>query len=138
MDAGREREWCLLIVDDDPGMIFLVERLLQRSLPVEEMPTVFTAATPAEAEGWLARLACHGLVVLSDYDLKATRTGLDVLALAEKACSASVRLLMSGTPRHELPTLAHHPIHDFIPKDAKPMEIVETLSMWLKKARTQG
>ena len=131
------REVCLIIVDDDPAMIFIVERLLRRAIPPEELPHILTAQSPGEALRWLPKLEdCLGLMVLSDFNLKADHTGIDLLGFVAHDRPASIRVLMSGSPMGEIPRLDAHPIHDFIPKDTPREEMATRVASWLGKART--
>lgn len=136
-EAAGLREVCLLIVDDDPDWIFVLQRVLGRALPADELPSILTASSPQHAFDWLTRLDadCLGLMVLADFDLKAERTGMELLCDVAERWARTTRVLMSGSPPGQIPPWRDHSIHAFIPKDAPREEISAELKKWLQHAK---
>jgi response regulator RpfG family c-di-GMP phosphodiesterase len=103
----------LLIVDDDALMTNLLPRKLQSAFTTPLR--IVTATTPEEAAQVLRDERPD--IVLSDYNLRAARTGLDVLADAAEVIPHGVRILFSGHTQREIgAAIAHAPIHGFIEK----------------------
>jgi DNA-binding NtrC family response regulator len=85
----------ILVVDDDE----LLLRILEEVLPEVEglaVDGVATASTPEDAFEKLRSMQPGGLVVLSDFNLKAEINGLQLLARVQKLRPDAVRILFSG------------------------------------------
>lgn len=104
----------ILVVDDDPLMTDLLPRKITRSL-LSPRAQILTARTPDEG----IRLAMEERpdVVLSDFNLRAARDGLDVLEAVGRVCPDAIRILFSAHTRTEVgPRLAAADIHGFVEK----------------------
>lgn len=89
----------ILLVDDDPLMHrMLVPRLQQMGVPVS---LVRSATSPDEALAALDTLSVP-LAVVSDFNLKATRTGLDLLRVVRERRPDATRVLFSGYSLEQL------------------------------------
>lgn len=93
--AGEIR---LLIVDDDPLMTEFLPRRLARAMLTNVR--ILTATTAAGADAIIEREQPH--VILSDYDLRDVRTGIEVLRSAARLAPRSARILFSGHSRREI------------------------------------
>lgn len=121
----------MLIVDDDPLMTDLLPRKLKRTLAGCR---ILTATTPDDGIR-LAREA-RPAVVLSDYNLRAALTGLDVLDEVARIDPAIIRILFTGHARHEIgPRLDRSDLHGFI---EKPLRLDEMMQPLLDILRTRG
>lgn len=86
----------VLLVDDDALMLRILAPRLER-LPVRPpVGKVVTAQTPEDALAALDGLPAGPLVVLSDFNLKASMNGLQLLAEVRKRRPDAVRILFSG------------------------------------------
>lgn len=134
-DAGPAREPpLLLIVDDDALMTTLLPRTLRKGFGPELR--IATATTPDEAARILRELRPD--IVLSDYNLRAVKTGLDVLADAAGVVPDAVRILFSGHTQGEIgPAMDTVPIHGFIEKPFRLDELVEPLARLVQEAGLQ-
>ena len=104
----------ILVVDDDPLMTDLLPRKITRTL-LSPRAHILTARTPDEG----IRLAMDERpdVVLSDFNLRSSRDGLDVLEAVGRVCPDAVRILFSAHTRQEVgPRLAAADIHGFVEK----------------------
>lgn len=93
-----ERASAVLVVDDDPGVLLFLTRLLNRVLPAGELPPIETAANPAEARCILERLDPEAgpWVVLSDFNMGTPENGIDLLEEIARRQPEARRVLMSG------------------------------------------
>ena len=88
-DILDEREQCLLLIDDDPGIL----KALQRELRLENY-RILTAGSRSEA---LSLLAIHAVdVVLTDMRL-ADMSGLDLLRRIKGLYPGIIRMVLSGS-----------------------------------------
>lgn len=113
----------LLLVDDDALMIEMLPRRLRRALRTDV--EILTAATHEEAVGLMRSSPPD--VVLSDYNLREQRTGLDVLGDAKTLAPRAVRILFSGHAPHEIAALGEAPIHAFLEKPMRLDELIDPL-----------
>jgi DNA-binding NtrC family response regulator len=121
--APEEAEVRILIVDDDPLMTDMLPRRIRAGLHA----TVLTASTPEE--GLAMADAHHPEVVLSDYNLRAAMTGLDLLAEIERRQPDAVRILFSGHARHEIGArLDEVAIDGFLEKPMRLDELIAPLA----------
>lgn len=90
----------LLVVDDEHHLAETTRAGLQLALGLPAGRTR-AATTPADALACLAEVG-HGapLVVVSDFNLKADRTGLDVLRAASDAHPGAILVLMTADDPH--------------------------------------
>ena len=109
--------WTVLLVDDDPFMLDMLPRRLQKHLAPDRPVRVLTAKTPEEAEAYVQAGEEGLLVVICDFNLRAAKDGIDVLRGIEARAPRSVRILYSGHAAHEIgPRLGTAPIHAFVEK----------------------
>lgn len=84
----------ILLVDDDP---FMHRMLVPRLEELTGAPgTVLTALTPEVALARLAEAPDGKLVVLSDFNLKASMNGLQLLGVVREKRPHALRVLFSG------------------------------------------
>lgn len=122
----------ILVVDDDPLMTDLLPRKLMRGIAFPR-PVVLTASTPEDG----LRLARSERpdVVLSDFNLRATMTGLDVLAEVARVQPGAVRILFSAHTREEVgPGLEGAAIHGFVEKTMRLEEMLGPLVDVLRRS----
>lgn len=110
----------MVVLDDDASMLWVVERLAREC----ERPICLTSTTTADAALEALRKehdSCakenERVVLLSDYDLRAERTGLDVLVEAAKLAPRAGRILMSGHDRERFPADLSPYAERFLPKE---------------------
>lgn len=136
--APQQGSWPpLLIIDDDIMMHDIIPRKLRRALGTA--PQTFTAATPEEGLRLVAELAPAPLLVLSDYDLRASMDGVTVLIEAARIHPRSTRVLFSGHSRAEIgeEALAREEIHAFLEKPMRLDEMIPHLVDLLSGAARQ-
>lgn len=115
----------ILVVDDDPLMTDLLPRKIARTL-LSPRAHILTARTPEEG----IRLALEERpdVVLSDFNLRSSRDGLDVLEAVHRVHPTAVRILFSAHTRHEVgPRLEAADIHGFVEKTMRLDEMIDPL-----------
>jgi DNA-binding NtrC family response regulator len=86
----------VLLVDDDALMLRILAPRLERLDVRPAVRKVVTAQTPEDALAALDAAAPGPLVVLSDFNLKASMNGLQLLAEVRKRRPDAVRILFSG------------------------------------------
>lgn len=89
----------LLIVDDDFLFTQQLPQLLKRSVARPSLE-VAVAQSPQQATETLGAKPFD--IVLCDYDLRAARTGIDVLADAAQVAPPPLRILMTGHAPREI------------------------------------
>lgn len=115
----------ILVVDDDPLMTDLLPRKLGRSI-LSPRTQILTARTPEEG----IRLAVEERpdVVISDFNLRASRDGLDVLDAVRRLHPDAIRILFSAHTRVEIGTrIDRAEIHGFIEKTMRLDEMMGPL-----------
>ena len=116
----------ILLVDDDP---FMHRMLAPRLAGLEVEPRVnevVSAHTPEDALKALERAASGPLAVLSDFNLKASMNGLQLLHTVRERRPAAVRVLFSGYSREQIgDVLGAGDAQAFL---EKPMRIDEMLA----------
>jgi two-component system C4-dicarboxylate transport response regulator DctD len=127
-DPAAPTELRLLIVDDDPLMTDMLPRRLLRALDLK----ILTASSPEE--GLRVADEENPEVVLSDYNLRASMTGLDLLAEIERRHPDAVRILFSGHTRTEIGTpLVDAPLHAFLEKPIRIDELIGPLAAIIQR-----
>lgn len=86
----------ILLVDDDPLMLRMLVPRLERLDVKPPVGRVVGAQTPEAALGALEGARDGPLAVLSDFNLKASLNGLQLLAEIRRRRPDSVRVLFSG------------------------------------------
>lgn len=87
----------ILIVDDEPDLTRTLARALTRLLPKDRDFRIETAASPDEALDVLARSTdADALLVVSDFNLCASRNGVELLEEVARRHGGARRVLMSG------------------------------------------
>lgn len=121
----------LLIVDDDALMTTLLPRMLRKGFGADLR--IATATTPEEAARLLREMKPD--IVLSDYNLRTLKTGLDVLADAADVVPEGVRILFSGHTQGEIgAAMDGVPIHGFIEKPFRLDELLDPLARLVQEA----
>jgi DNA-binding NtrC family response regulator len=115
----------ILLVDDDDMMLHMLPphlEALEAPLPVSD---VRTAQTPQAALDALESVPAGPLVVLSDFNLRSSMNGLDLLEEVAKRRPDAVRVLFSGYASDQIgdPTRSGA-AHGFV---EKPLRIHEML-----------
>ena len=86
----------IVLVDDDPLMHrMLVPRLRELRTP-DPIREVISAQTPQAALDAVKAAAAGPLAIVSDFNLKSTMTGLDLLGRIREARPDALRILFSG------------------------------------------
>ena len=115
----------ILVVDDDPMMLQMLPPHLADLAVRPPVSGVETAQTPQAALDTLDRMQPGPLVVLSDFNLKASMNGIDLLKEVKRRRPDAVRVLFSGYALDQLGDVqAEGATHGFV---EKPMRIREML-----------
>jgi DNA-binding NtrC family response regulator len=114
----------VVFVDDDDLMVRVMETALQEARTDPPIGRIVTALDP-DAAVELVRAAPEGpLLVISDFNLKAAKNGIDVLRAAADLRPDSVRILFSGYAADQIGDVtAGGAIHAFIEKPLRMSEI---------------
>jgi CheY-like chemotaxis protein len=126
----------ILIVDDDEFMRDMLPRKLRKAL--DGGVRILVARTPEEALSILGEVDQEGLVVLSDYDLRASMDGVQLLREVARVRPATVRILFSGHGRHEIGAIDAAAVHDFLEKPFKLDDLVPALLRSIGRAGGAG
>lgn len=127
--SGDADELRLLIVDDDPLMTDLLPRKLQRAM--SPRVRILTASNPGEASQIIESMRPD--IVLSDFNLRDDRNGIDVLEEAASRAPQCARILFSGHTRREIgAALATAAIHAYV---EKPMRLDDLVAALLSTVR---
>ena len=116
----------IVVVDDDPLMLAMLEPKL-RALDVAT-GGVRTFGGPEAVLEWLAGASEAPRLVLSDYNLKASMTGLELLTRVSRSHPGTVRVLMSGYSRERIGFPADAPIHGFVEKGLRADDVVRRVA----------
>lgn len=92
----------ILLVDDDPLMHRMLVPRLQEMSTTPPVTRVVTAQTPEAALDELKRLPEGPLAVVSDFNLKATMNGLQLLRAVRALRPDALRVLFSGYSLEQL------------------------------------
>lgn len=124
----------VILVDDDPLMLrMLAPRLanLDAGAPVGR---VVTAGTPEAALDEMERAGPGPLAVLSDFNLKATMNGLQLLAAVRKRRPDAARVLFSGYSLEQIGDVASGgDAHGFVEKPLRLDEMIPPLAELVRK-----
>lgn len=113
-----------LVVDDDEHLLRALRPHLEPLSP-HGADAVATATTPQDALAALDATPPGRLVVVSDFNLKADRTGVDFLREVARRRPDALRVLMSGYAEEQLGLDGvREAFHAFI---EKPMRLAEML-----------
>lgn len=124
MAGGSRTRLRILVVDDDRFMLDMLPTFLETAFPGWGAPEILTARTPQEG---LERIQAECPdVVLSDYDLRDSMTGIHLLEKVRQRCPGSVRVLFSGHDPRELgEDLENKSLHGFIEKPMRIQDMIE-------------
>lgn len=117
---GERTAFVMLIVDDDPLMTDMLPRRLRRV--IRNDVDIRTATTVEEAADLIRTLRPDA--VLSDYNLRQDKNGIDVLRVAEQHAPNAARILFSGHSMREIRGLADAAIHAYVEKPMKLDELI--------------
>ena len=125
MEAGGVLR--IIIVDDDEAML----KILRPRLEIPGSTEVVTALTPEQA---LAALPPEGtpLAVISDFNLKAERNGLQLLDAIARTHPHATRILISGYSADQIGIGSDERIHAFVEKDLRVENIVAPILRTLR------
>lgn len=127
--VARARDgFVLLIVDDDPLMTDLLPRRLRKVLRADV--SIHTATSAEQASDMIVALQPDA--VITDFNLRQLRNGIDVLREAERHAPRAVRILFSGHAAREIAGLSQAPIHAYV---EKPMRLDELITPVLDAIR---
>lgn len=118
--AGERGGFVMLIVDDDPLMTDMLPRRLRR---VIRSDVDIRTATTVEQAADIIRTARPN-AVLSDYNLRQDKNGIDVLRVAEEHAPEAARILFSGHSAREIRGLNDAAIHAYLEKPMKLDELI--------------
>jgi PAS domain S-box-containing protein len=119
-----------LLVDDDAFFLETIRPLLERSSPGSR---VTTASSYADGLSAIPSLPPHA-VLISDFDLRDSRDGADLLAEAERLRPDVTRILCSGHSREALGyAFVRCRPHAFVQKTVRIEEIVAPLTTAVRK-----
>lgn len=121
-----------LVVDDDDMMRRMVPAVVATALgvPTEE---VAAAASPQEARALLSQAGPELALVLSDFNLRASATGLQLLREVAQTHPHATRVLMSGYDAGQIGLGGDEPIDAFLEKPMRLQDIVEPLQEAVRK-----
>lgn len=120
----------ILLVDDDEFITDMLPRKMRRAFPGLD---ISTASTPDEGLRLASALAPH--VVLSDYNLRASMNGLEMLDETARRLPDSVRILISAHTRREIgPALEGARIHGMLEKPMKLDDLLGPLADAIREA----
>jgi DNA-binding NtrC family response regulator len=129
----------LVVVDDDEFMLDMLPRRLRRFFPESDATKILIASTPEEALRLTRENADARLVIVSDFDLRATMTGIDVLREAERIAPRSTRILFSGHTPNEVGPTDGRIVHAFLEKPLRLDDLLPALLAAIAQgAPTQG
>lgn len=86
----------IVLVDDDPLMHRMLAPRLRELRTPEPVRDVISAQTPQAALEAVASAPAGPLAIVSDFNLKSTMTGLDLLGRVREARPDALRILFSG------------------------------------------
>ena len=116
----------ILLVDDDPFMLRMLAPRLERLDVVPAVGAVLTAATPQAALEALDKADPGPLAVVSDFNLKATLNGLQLLGEVRQRRPDAVRILFSGYSSEQIgDVVGGGAAHAFL---EKPLRIDEMMA----------
>lgn len=119
----------LLVVDDDSMMLYMLPPLLRDELaPSLRVDSVESAQTPEAALALVKAAPAGPLAVLSDFNLKASMTGVDLLGQVARERPDSIRILFSGYSRDQIGEPARDPaLHGFVEKPLRIRDMLDPL-----------
>lgn len=122
-----------LVVDDDEvlGRVLVPALALGLDVPASE---ISFASTPTSALAMLAQ--GRPQFVLSDFNLRAEMTGLELLGEVARMQPSVVRILMSGYSREEIGYRADQAAHAFIEKPLRARDMIAELKAILARHAT--
>lgn len=118
--TGERAGFVMLIVDDDPLMTDMLPRRLRRVIRSDV--DIRTATTVEEASEIIRSVRPDA--VLSDYNLRQDKNGIDVLRVAEEVAPKAARILFSGHSAREIRGLPDATIHAYVEKPMKLDELI--------------
>lgn len=122
-----------LVVDDDPLMLAMLEPRL-KALQIPGGSGVRGFLRPDHALEHLAKAGEPPVVLLSDFNLKAGMTGLDLLRRVSVSHPNVIRVLMSGYSRDQIGLAPDAPIDGFVEKELHAEDIVREIAAIVDRA----
>jgi CheY-like chemotaxis protein len=127
---GGRPEKSILVVDDEPDILYLLSTFVQDAFPKAR---VLTARTASEGLGILEKETVDAIV--SDYRMPAM-DGIEFLSQARTRYPDCGRILMTAFADSTLePRALSSGVQAFIEKTADPQDLVSALSLALGPAR---
>jgi DNA-binding NtrC family response regulator len=125
----------VLLVDDDDLMLRILEPALADLATTPRVTSVSTALDPDSALGAIDLAPSGPLVVVSDFNLKASLNGVDVLREAARRRPESVRILISGYAADQIGDVtAGGLIHGFLEKPIRIRELYAPLASLIQES----
>lgn len=124
----------LLLVDDERDILDMVKRLVQLTCTKHGRFDVAAVQTPEEAVATAEVAAKRGapLLVLSDFNLGASRDGLELLREVHERYPDAWLALVSGYPRQDFEKRAEFALLTrFIAKPFQVAEVRDLVNEWL-------
>ena len=129
----------ILVVDDDPMMLQMLPPHLADLAVTPPVAGVETAQTPEAALAVLGRMPDDPLVVLSDFNLKASMNGLDLLKEVQRRRPDAVRVLFSGYALEQLGDVASGgATHGFVEKPLRIREMLPPLTAIINRTLAEA
>lgn len=123
----------VVFVDDDDLMLRIMEPALYELPTDPAVQTVRMALTPSGALDHVRNAPAGPLVVISDFNLKAPQTGIDVLHHAAILRPDSVRVLLSGYAADQIGDVSGGGnVHGFIEKPMRIGDIYAPLALIIR------
>lgn len=123
----------VLVIDDDKFMLDMLPDHLETIFQEGELAGILTARTPEEGIAQ-ARAAKGPLVVLCDYDLRASQNGVHVLEQIAAIRPDAIRILFSGHTPEEIGLAIRSPvIHAFLEKPLRLSEFTKPFRAILER-----
>lgn len=118
-----------LVVDDDEMMLHMLPPHLAKLPLARPVSSVETAGTPERALEQLRRTPPGPLVVVSDFNLKASMNGLDLLGAVARERPDAVRVLFSGYASEQIGDATRGgTAHAFLEKPLRIQELLAPLA----------
>jgi DNA-binding NtrC family response regulator len=126
------RKMSLVLLDDDPAMVRLLEKVITRNLGQRIEVVSFTA--PEAAERWIDRNSCD--VLLSDIEMPG-KDGLEMLRLAKKRNAWTQVIFLTGhSTWGRISEALEAGASDYLLKPVDQQELISVLEHeWVRQTR---
>lgn len=125
------RQLNLLIVDDDPTIVRLVQSYLEKGLPDDL--NLHTATSPAEAQSWLDKNCCD--ILVSDIEMPGI-SGLEMLSFARRRNAWTQVVFLTGHSTWDrIAEAIENGASDYLLKPIDRDELLEVISQTCSRMR---